>query len=160
RQLQRTIAEAIGLPRNAAREQLVEALSHQTPLVFLIDDAHRLVRPAIGGLAGLDQFADFAREVGRDASWITSLGASGWQYVSRARGDRVFFDQVLKLPAWNEQQIGALIRDRCAAAGLSPNFSDIVIPRQFDVSTVAEGEERPTEEQRAELGYYRILWDY
>jgi len=160
RQLQRTIADAIGLPRNASREQLVAGLAEQSPLVFLIDDAHRLVRPAIGGLAGLDQFADFAREVSRDASWVVSIGAAAWQYVSRARGDRVFFDQVLTLPGWNEQQIGALIRDRCAAAGLTPSFADIVIPRQFDVSTVAEGEDQPSEERRAELGYYRILWDY
>ncbi|MFO7562742.1 MAG: AAA family ATPase [Enhygromyxa sp.] len=158
--LARAIAESIGLSRNASREQITEELSRQTPLVFLIDDAHRLVRPAIGGLAGLDKFAEFAREVSGDASWIASIGAASWQYVSRARGDHVFFDQVLTLRAWNEQQIGQLIRDRCAAAEIDPNFSDIVIPRQFDVATVAEGESRPSEAQRAELGYFRILWDY
>jgi hypothetical protein len=156
----RVIAESVGLSRNASREQVIEALSQQTPLVFLIDDAHRLVRPAIGGLEGLDLFADFAREVSGNASWIASIGAAAWQYVSRARGDHVFFDQVLTLPSWNEQQIGQLIRDRCAVAQVEPNFDAIVIPRQFDVAPVGEGEARPTEAERAERGYYRILWDY
>ena len=56
------IAEAIGLERMATRAQVVETLSDQ-PRVVLLDDIHRLVRPAIGGLRGLDQFAEFAREV-------------------------------------------------------------------------------------------------
>jgi hypothetical protein len=163
RQLQRAIAESLDLDRNTPPDQIAAALSQRTPLVFLIDDAHRLVRPAIGGLEGLDRFADFAREVSGDASWIASIGAAAWQYVSRARGERVFFDQVLNLPRWDEQQIGELIRERSAAARIRPSFDEIVIPRQFDVATVGELDEtalRPTEEQRAELGYYRILWDY
>jgi energy-coupling factor transporter ATP-binding protein EcfA2 len=159
RQLQRALAESLGLDRNSARERIVELLASQRT-VFLIDDAHRLVRPAIGGLAGLDELTDFAREVSGHASWIASIGAAAWQYVSRARGQHVFFDQVLTLPAWNEQQIGQLIRDRCAAANIVPNFKEIVIPRQFDVATGDDEQARPSEAQRAELGYYRILWDY
>ncbi|PRQ05909.1 hypothetical protein ENSA5_00210 [Enhygromyxa salina] len=163
RQLQRAIAESVGLPRSTPPDDIVTALSKQTPLVFLIDDAHRLVRPAIGGLEGLDRFADFAREVSGDASWIASIGTAAWQYVSRARGDRVFFDQVVTLPRWNEQQIGELIRERSAAAQITPNFDEIVIPRQFDVATVGDSLEvglQVSEQQRAEMGFYRILWDH
>jgi hypothetical protein len=178
--LQQAIAVSIGLPRDTPKDVVVKSLSEQTPLVFLIDDAHRLVRPAIGGLEGLDSFADFAREVSGDASWVATIGAAAWQYVSRARGERVFFDQVLKLPRWNEQQIGELIRQRSEDAMIDPSFDEIVIPRQFDVATMptrshgphetdgadeltsepSEFAERPSERQRAELGFYRILWDH
>nr|WP_255216617.1 AAA family ATPase [Pseudenhygromyxa sp. WMMC2535] len=162
RQLQRRIAESVGLDRHASAEEIIDVLSDQAPLIFLIDDAHRLVRPAIGGLDGLDNFADFARRVRGEASWVTTIGAAAWQYVSRARGDRVFFDQIVQLERWSEKQIGALIRARCDSAGVVPVFDDIVIPRQFDVATVGEGEltRRPSESERAELGFYRILWDY
>ncbi len=153
------IAEAIGLERMATRAQVVETLSDQ-PRVVLLDDIHRLVRPAIGGLRGLDQFAEFVREVSDPVSWICSIGSAAWQYVSRARGERVFFDRVVELPAWTEPQITALIRGRSHDAGVHPNFDDIVIPRQFDAATLAEGEARASESERSELGYYRILWDY
>ncbi len=159
RQLQRAIAHTIGLSRNASADQVKTALAEQSPLVFLVDDAHRLVRPAIGGLEGLDKFSDFAREVSGDVSWIASIGAAAWQYVSRARGDRVFFDQVLRLGPWSEEQIGALIRQRSTAAEIEPSFEGIAAPRRFDVSA-GEGDRRPTEAERSEQGYYRILWDY
>jgi hypothetical protein len=133
-------------------------LARQAPLVFLIDDAHRLVRPAIGGLEGLDRLADFARAVRGDASWVLSIDAAAWQYVSRARGERVFFDEVHALPRWSEQAIAELIRSRSELAKLRPSFDEIVIPRRLDMS--AEAIERPTLQQRAEFGFYRILWDY
>ncbi|PRQ07268.1 hypothetical protein ENSA7_29760 [Enhygromyxa salina] len=178
-ELQRAVAVSIGLEPDTPAERVIAALSEQTPLVFLIDDVHRLVRPAIGGLEGLDRFTDFAREVGGDASWVATIGAAAWQYVSRSRGDRVFFDQVLKLPRWNEQQIGELIRERSQSAAIDPSFDEIVIPRQYDVTTtptrpgvgkpaeiedeLAESSEfsgRPTDRERAEVGFYRILWDH
>ncbi|KIG14761.1 Cdc6-related protein [Enhygromyxa salina] len=181
-QLQRAIAKSVGLDPDTPAKRLIAALAEQTPLVFLIDDVHRLVRPAIGGLEGLDRFTDFAREVGGDASWVATIGAAAWQYVSRSRGERVFFDQVLKLPRWNEQQIGELIRARSEAAALDPSFDEIVIPRQYDVTTtptrpalgraseagdeggeaseVSEFSGRPTDRERAEVGFYRILWDH
>ena len=158
--LLRAIAEVLGVEPGV--ESMRAALAGKG-VVFLIDDAHRIVRPAIGGLDGLDRLADFARFVRDDASWVLSIGAAAWQYVSRARGERVFFDQVRRLPAWNEREIGELIRERSVAAGIQPNFDEIVIPRQFDVATVGEPEvvgERPDPRARAELGFYRILWDY
>jgi type II secretory pathway predicted ATPase ExeA len=156
--LQKALAASLGLERTAGTAEVAAELARQAPLVFLIDDAHRLVRPAIGGLQGLDRLADFARAVRGDASWVLSIDAAAWQYVSRARGERVFFDEVHALPRWSEQAIAELIRSRSELAKLRPSFDEIVIPRRLDMS--AEAIERPTLQQRAEFGFYRILWDY
>ncbi|EDM80372.1 Cdc6-related protein [Plesiocystis pacifica SIR-1] len=160
--LEGALGEALGLPPRSSRAAVVEAIADQRPVVFLIDDAHRLVRPAIGGLGDLDRLAEFTREVRSHASWVASLGAASWRFISRARGERVFFDRVCELAPWTEEQIGELIQRRCESAKVAPMFDEVVIPRQFDVATVGvgEGDRQLSELERAELGYYRVLRNY
>ncbi len=120
--------------------------------VICVDDAHRMIAPAVGGLEQLDRFTRFALEVGGDVSWIVAVQRAAWHFVGRARGDRVFFDQVLTLPRWSEEDIAELIHVRSEAAGIEPSFEELVV--------ATDGAEGPTEGRRTELGYYRILWDH
>lgn len=121
--------------------------------VIAIDDLQRLVIPAVNGLAALDEFTTFAREVGGELSWVVTIGSASWHYVRRARGDRVFFEQVVRLPRWSEEDLGKLIRSRCRLAGVDPSFEGLVVPRQTDTPLPFEG-------NRTENGYYRLLWDF
>lgn len=132
----------------------LEALSSRRRTVVCIDDAQRLVRPVIGGLRGLDALGDLARRVGSHVSWVFAMGTPAWQYVQRARGDRLFFDHVSRLPEWDEDDIAALLRRRTKAAGIEPSFEGLVVPRRYDASTAMP------DEDRGEQGFYRILWDY
>ncbi len=119
--------------------------------IICIDDAQRMIAPAVGGLEQLDRFTRFALEVGGDASWIVAVQEAAWHFVERARGERVFFDQVLMLPKWSEDQISTLIQRRTHEAKLRPSFDALVVGNEAGDHD---------EERRTELGYYRILWDH
>jgi hypothetical protein len=119
--------------------------------IICIDDAQRMIAPAVGGLEQLDRFTRFALQVGGDASWIVAVQEAAWHFVERARGERVFFDQVLMLPKWSEDQISTLIQRRTNEAKLTPSFDALVVGNES--GDADEG-------RRTELGYYRILWDH
>ncbi len=132
-------------------ETVAKAIRDAGASLICIDDAHRMIAPAVGGLEQLDHFTRFALRVGGDVSWIVAVQEAAWHFVERARGERVFFDQVLKLPRWTESQIAALIQLRTLEVDLKPSFDALV---------VATESHDPAEGQRTELGYYRILWDH
>jgi hypothetical protein len=148
-----SIARALGLPGNASLDALAKRLGERGPTAILIDDAQRIVRPTIGGLAEIDRLTAFARHADAQVTWIVAMGAASWQFVNRARGDRVFFDRVIELPSWSEEQIGELLQSRCSALGVDPSFEGLSVPRRFDETPGDEGE-------RTRKGFYRILWDY
>lgn len=60
----------------------------------------------------------------------------------------------MRLPAWSEEEILALIKLKASAAGLTLRFDDLVVPRQGDVSRYGTGTEQ------TEQDYGRMLWDY
>ena len=132
-------------------ESVAKAIRSAGPSIICIDDAQRMIAPAVGGLEQLDRFTRFALQVGGDASWIVSVQEAAWHFVERARGDRVFFDQVLMLPRWSEDQISTLIQRRTNEAKLRPSFDALVVGTHgIDAK----------EDRRTEHGYYRILWDH
>ncbi len=122
--------------------------------LIVVDDAHHLVRPTIGGLAQLDRLLAFSRQSLPGTSWVLVIGDPMWQFVYRARAEGAVFDTMVELPRWDEAQIGALLRARSKAAGLVPTFDGLEVPRQ------ATDDDDLTEHERREQGYYRILWDY
>lgn len=119
-----------------------------------VDNLQRIVRPSIGGLRDLDRFVAFITQVGTEITWVAGMTSSSWQYVQRARGDRVFFDQSVELERWSEAQIAALINDRVELAGIEPDFSSLnVQQRQFD-------EEFDEDMDRLRSYYFRVIVDY
>ena len=148
-----SLAALLGMEGPVTPQTLAAALAEAGPTVIAIDDAQRMVRPTVGGLQGLDAFWELSRAAGPNVSWVVAMGAAAWQYVSRARGDRLHFTQILRLPPWTDEQIAALIRTRCRVADVVPSFEGLVVPRQYD-------DDELDEDERAEVGFYRILWDY
>ncbi len=142
------IAEAPG----STGEDLAQAVRKLGRCVIVIDDVQRLVVPAVNGLRDLDAFTRFSRDVGGGISWVVTIGSAAWQFIRRARRDRVSFEQVITLPAWSEEQLGELIRGQCAVAQVAPSFEGLVVPRQ--------NEPLPDQGDRTEASYYRLLWDF
>lgn len=148
------LLEALAVQFDAADyelETVAQAIRDAGPSLICIDDAHRMIAPAVGGLEQLDRFTRFALQVGGDVSWIVAVQEAAWHFVERARGERVFFDQVLTLPRWTEDQIATLIQRRTGEVELKPSFDALVVATESD---------DPAEGRRTELGYYRILWDH
>ncbi|TPV93663.1 MAG: hypothetical protein B7733_19345 [Myxococcales bacterium FL481] len=152
-QLVGALTEALSAPRRD-EASLISTLSAGEPTVVCLDDVQRLVRPVIGGLRGIDALGELARQAGPHVSWVFSMGAPAWQYVQRARGDRLFFDHVCRLRPWSEEDIAALLRQRSRIAGIEPSFEGLVVPRRYDAQAAAP------DLDRGEQGFYRILWDY
>ncbi len=147
------LARALGLPQTATEEEVLASLRERAPSVIRVDDAQRLVRPLIGGLEAIDQLIELTRRVSPQTSWLIAIGMPAWQYLRRARGDRAAFDEVIKLQAWEEDQIASLIKQRNTAAGVAPSFDRLVVPHQVRTSPVSD-------EERTKRDFYRILWDY
>ena len=148
------LAEGLALDREIGEAGVVEFLAAGGPVVVLIDDAHRIVRPEIGGLEDLDRLAELMRRCGSAVSWVLAFGSHGWAFARRARGERAAFDQVVELTPWREEEIGALIEGRTAAAGLAPSFAGLSVPRPLDFDSELD------EESRTAQAFYRIIWDY
>ncbi len=149
--LLRDFAKIAGKP-TAEGEELIVAMRGLGRCVVVVDDLQRLVVPAVNGLRGLDTFTDFSRAVGGGISWVVTIGSAAWQYIRRARGDRVSFEQIIQLPGWSEETLGELIKGQCETAGIEPSFEGLVVPRQ--------SEPLPDQGDRTEASYYRLLWDY
>ena len=133
--------------------ELAEALRRSTLRIVAIDDAQRLIQPALRGLRELDELIALTRQVGGQVSWVIAIGSAAWHYLQRARGDRVFFEQVVELPRWTEKQLGNLIRKRCDVAEIDPSFEGLVVPSQVEQLGTPEA-------NRTENSYYRLLWDH
>ena len=134
-------------------EALCAELRALGEVVIAIDDLQRLIVPAVNGLAGLDRFTNFARDVGGKISWLVTIGSASWHYIRRARGERIFFEHVISLPRWPEETLGELLQAHCALAKISPSFDGLVVPRPANAPI-------DVDENKAESGYYRLLWDF
>jgi len=121
--------------------------------VIAVDNFHRVARPMMGGLRGLDEAAKISRAAGEDILWIVAVTRAAWPYISRIRGDGALLQEVLELPSWSDSQLEELFEARCQAAGIEPDYCRLVFPRQFD-----DGE-RTTLEERNRFGFRRVLWE-
>lgn len=126
------------------------------PSILLVDDAHALIEPRIGGLARFDEVVAFARARSDKVTWVFSIDATVWPLIRRARDARPLFDETYVLSPWNEVQLGALLADRCEAAGIVPEYDGLLdrLPPGSDEI------DRQDALQAKRSGYERMLWDH
>lgn len=118
--------------------------------VLIIDDVQRLIRPYVGGQADLDELTSFLVAV-PDLMIVLSTNSATWQYIIRARAHRIFDRNIFRLPSWTSDHIGTLIENSCKAMEVFPDFSKVVIPRQYDDSNYDDPKDRVFS------GFIRIL---
>ncbi len=152
------LRKVLGLPDDASAETIrdhINALSDDSAI--LVDDAHHLVRPVIGGIDDFDRLLTLARDSSiTTCTWVFALDSVIWQFFKRARGTRPLFDDVIKLEPWSEDNIAKLLRGRSRDAALEPVF-DLLLS---DLPEHADEIEQADARARAETNYYRLLWDY
>jgi hypothetical protein len=155
--LRSALAAGLNVDPSASLENCASALNanvHDSGL--LIDNAHRLIQPVMGGLASFDRLIDVARTYSSKCTWFLSVNEVIWRFFERARGARPLFDEVVTLDAWREEEIVNLLTARCRQVGIQPSFEHFLerLPPDADEFDRAEALER------AAAGYYRLLWDY
>ncbi len=152
----RSIAEAMELEdetheADALRQAMV---SSGQSFLITIDDIQRMIVPAIGGMSEFERLIEFARGLGARSTWVMSIESVAWDYLRRARFDRLMFDAVVRLPHWPLQEIREIIERRTQQAGIDPDFESVMDVGVFGASGDL------SVDQRKRLGYFETLYDY
>jgi hypothetical protein len=125
---------------------------------IIIDNAHRLVRPVMGGLAAFDRLIDCARQHSTNCAWVISIDSVTWRFYGRSRSVDTLFDEVVELEEWPEKRVGALLKARTAQAGLQPAYDRLLPGLRPD--RYVDDMEREEIQASAEASYHRLIWDY
>ncbi|MEZ5563099.1 MAG: hypothetical protein R3F27_09125 [Gammaproteobacteria bacterium] len=126
------------------------------PPLILLDEAHALAKPIIGGLALFDEVIAIARGNCTETTWVFAIDAAVWPFLKRARDARPLFDELHHLDPWDEAQIGSLLAQRTADAGISPVYTGLL-----DKLPVGADEIDRIDALKAKQGgYTRMLWDH
>ena len=148
------LGEALGLPQaDRSEESVTQSLDSSAVNVVVIDNAHRLVRPWMGGQLGLEQLIQLDARLERPIAWVLGVEKLAWRYIQRAQAERSLFQQAVTLPTWTEDQIGELVKQRTTQASMALDYSTLVLPRQLDSG------EHDTVNERNQFGYARVLWE-
>lgn len=123
-------------------------------LLIAIDDLHRLIVPAINGLIEFDQLTRLARGIGPQSVVVTTIEHTSWDFLERARQDRLVFDSVIKMPRWSLDEVRDLIERRTSEAGIEADFAKVIDSGAFAI------EEDLSPEERKKFQYFRRLHDY
>ncbi|MEM9696107.1 MAG: ATP-binding protein, partial [Myxococcota bacterium] len=152
------IAACMDMPASCSLAELGVAVADAgDDEAILIDDAHHLIRPVIGGLRDFERVLAMARDSSLGGcTWVLGMDRVIWQYFERARGARPLLDDVIKLKPWTEEGIARLLRQRSTTIGLQPEFTKMVQGLRPD----ADEFDRREALERAESNYYRLIWDY
>ncbi len=139
-----------------ATDVLASASALKHAAVVLVDAVEVVVKPVIGGLAAFDAIVSWARAHSAQSMWVLSVDAAVWPFVKRARDARPLFDETYYLEPWNEAQLGALLGERSAQAGITPAFDDLL----DDLPPGADDVDRLEALRATQVGYERMLWDH
>ena len=154
----RTFLTALGADAEASLESVAQAYdaSARDEVGILIDDAHRLIRPMMGGLKAFDRVLAIARRNSKNVAWVFAFDDVIWRFFERIRGAQPLFDEVIRLKPWQEEAIVKLLLSRSDVAGVDPVFDDLVgdLPSDADELDLQEAHDR------TEANYYRLIWDY
>ncbi|MGE0113527.1 MAG: AAA family ATPase [Steroidobacteraceae bacterium] len=151
------LAQAAHLPVSSDLQSIAASLDAQErDLGIIIDNAHRLIHPVMGGLAEFDQLMDCARRNSTHCAWIISMDRVVWRFYGRARSVNLLFDEIVMLDDWPEEDIALLLQNRSRQAGIRPVFERLVPDLPTDLDDI----ERNDALAQAEKSYYRLIWDY
>ena len=126
------------------------------PPLILLDEAHSLAKPIIGGLALFDELITIARGNCTETTWVFTFDAAVWPFLKRARDARPLFDELHHLEPWDETQIGQLLAQRTADAGISPVYTGLL----DKLPAGADEIDRMDALRAKQNGYIRMLWDH
>jgi hypothetical protein len=134
----------------------IESHDATPPPLMLLDEAHALAKPIIGGLALFDQVITTARGHCTQTTWVFTIDAAVWPFLKRARDARPLFDEEHHLKSWDEQQIGALLAQRTSEAEISPVYTDLIGKLPLGADEI----DRLDALKAKQDGYIRMLWDH
>ncbi len=123
---------------------------------ILIDNAHRLIQPMVGGFEGFDRVLSMARTCSNNISWVFAFDEVIWRLLQRMRGTKPLFDDVIRIAPWKEEGIVSLLTSRNEKAGIEPSFEGLMGALPEDADEIDYEEALASTEEN----YLRLLWHY
>ncbi|MGD9842762.1 MAG: cell envelope integrity protein TolA [Steroidobacteraceae bacterium] len=152
-----TLAQAMQLPTDCHLQTLAAKLDErQDDSAIVIDNAHRLIHPVMGGLQAFDQLMQVVRQHNAHCAWVFAMDQIVWRFYGRSRTANLLFDSVMLLEPWSEAGIAELLQNRSRQAGITPAFDSLVPELQAQTDEFVRNEAL----QNAARSYYRLVWDY
>jgi hypothetical protein len=152
-----SLAEQLGLNPSATLKESASHLNEKDQeSAIIIDSAHRLIQPFMGGLADFDEILNLSRLLSTSCSWFFAIDEVVWRYFCRAREGQLLFDDVILLESWREEEIIQLLTQRTQQAGIVPSFDHLLEKLPPDADEI----DRADALERAEGRFYRMIWDH
>ncbi len=153
------VARLLELPDAKSEEQFKLALaacakSQDGKPLIIVEDAHRFMKPTIGGLQRLVDILSLARAAA-SATWLFTFNHAMFSLFDRSYGARPAFDDVFNLTSWSEEEIAQLLEAQNQALGIDPNF-ELLLTSGVPTDEI----DRAEKIARTKEGYYRMLWNY
>lgn len=120
----------------------------ERPRLAVVDDLHRLLLRAPGGLAPLDRLSVLTEDPRGPECWVISVHRPFWRWAAAARAGRFSFRRRIDLPPWSEEEIRWLLMARAAASGVVHDFGDLVSDATNEEAIARSGE-----------SFARLIWD-
>jgi hypothetical protein len=151
------LARTSGFPEQSTIEELAARIDErEQEFGIIIDNAHRLIHPVMGGLREFDRLIECARQHSNNCCWIISMDWVVWRFLGQSRAVGLLFDEIVTLDEWPEEDIVELLKTRSAQAGIEPVFDGLLPELPIDADVFERNEALAT----AALSYYRLIWDY
>jgi hypothetical protein len=156
-ELAAAISSSLSVPPGMTFDEAARSFDEQVnDAGLLVDDAHRLVKLKVGGLAAYDELLSVARKNSKNCAWVLAFDDVTWSFLMRARGAKPQFDDIIWLKPWNEEAITRLLNERSRVAGIEPSFAPLIEPLPPDADEI----DRQDALERTSTGYFRLIWDY
>ncbi len=145
--VERELAQKLGIAGPLDRDNLAEALEKNNIGVIAILNMHLLVRPKVGGFDELSKFSDMFDMMPSSVGRLMGMDRYAWQYIRCGLAESAAAVDVVELIPWTDEQITELLIARCEAADLKPDYSKVRVPSQY----LDANEERRSERNRKGL---------
>jgi hypothetical protein len=146
----RTLSRLLEVPEHSTVDGLVAEMAKIPPTHLLLDQCQNLVLRSVGGMKGLDTFAQVVRRTMGRHVFVCSFSRYAWEHVEFVLQGQIFFLRVHILPGWSEERIRDLVERRMKACGMRAVYDDLL-----QVGTGSAGAIDIVKDR-----YFRLLWDY
>lgn len=146
------LSTAFGLESAATIGALAAKLREGGDQVVLLDEAHNVFLRTVDGFRAVEALGRLVNFTSENVFWVLVFNTHAWNFVSRASRHARIFRQVLRLPAWTQDEIEELIVRRNERAGLEIEFDEVLLDAEqsstggFELVASADG-------------FFRLLWE-
>ncbi|MBW2536145.1 MAG: AAA family ATPase, partial [Deltaproteobacteria bacterium] len=146
------LAEAFGIEEAQTVGALAAKLRAGGEQVVLLDEAHNVFLRAVDGFRAVEALGRLVNHTSDTIFWVLVFNGHAWDFVSRASRHARVFRQVLRLPAWSQDELEELIARRDDRTGMEIEFEELLLDAEesstggFELVASAEG-------------FFRLLWE-